>query len=98
MAFSLNPQTGLYTCDKCKEIGANVNWPDYHRCKPIPQIPLSFHTPCQNKTLKLKPKSGSPLEVLVSDAYKYLWNQTEYNRIEFKYNKSYIVVAKLKDE
>lgn len=57
-----------------------------------------FILPKPNKTLRLQPKVAQQLGPLVEYAQEFLWNQQEYNRIEFKYDRTWIVVAKLKDE
>lgn len=57
-----------------------------------------FNVPRRDTTLKLTLKSGIYLTPAVDVAYNWLLTQTEFTRIEFKYNEAYIVVAKLKDK
>lgn len=63
----------------------------------LPKLEEKFIVPKQSKTLKLQPRHEQSLGSLVESAEEHLWSQEEFNRIEFRYNKTYVVVAKLKD-
>ena len=56
-----------------------------------------FIIPKLTKTLKLQPKVAETLGSLIEYAQEYLNYQNEYTRIEFKYDRNYIIVAKLKE-
>ena len=60
------------------------------------QLPLGFSLPGP-KTLKPTVDESKGLAYLVTEARTFLNNQTQYTRIEFKFESNYIVVAKLKD-
>lgn len=65
---------------------------------PENQFKASFIVPNPSKTLKVRIKEGVSLEIAIRDAYRYLESQEEYTRIEFRYYKNYMVVAKLKED
>lgn len=60
-------------------------------------LPLGFRIPGP-KTLKTEvDTSVISLSQAIENARQYLNNQTQYTRIEFKYERNYIVIAKLKE-
>jgi hypothetical protein len=63
----------------------------------LPKLPACFKEP--SKTLKLEAEMSHPFQEVANQAYNYLHSpgQETYNRIEVKYGKTYLVVAKLKD-
>lgn len=60
------------------------------------QLPLGFKVPGP-KTLKPEADSSKPLGSLVENAQAWLNAQDQYTKMEFKYGRNYIVIAKLKD-
>jgi hypothetical protein len=61
------------------------------------RLPEIFKTP-GSSTLKVEtnPKVATIGEA-AAKALDYLWSQEQYTRIEVRYGKTYLVVAKLKD-
>lgn len=50
-----------------------------------------------SKTLKIEPKQGTTLMECVKNAYHYLEQWPFHTKVEFKYGRFYIVIARLKD-
>jgi hypothetical protein len=64
----------------------------------IPTLSKSFYIP-GGKTLKLEIKPETKLAEAVEDARNYLeTNDCPHNKVEFKFGRCYIVVAKLRRE
>jgi hypothetical protein len=62
----------------------------------LPKLPACFKKP--SKTLKLEAHIETNFTEVADQTYGYLHSQATYNRIEVKYGKTYLVVAKLKDK
>ena len=98
-------------CVKCKRMCYTPKVPTQYvvenylcsKCGTMPeQIPLPFPkcvTNAPSRTFKAKVAKGTVIDEAVNQLYDWLNDplQTEYNRVEFKFNKTYIVLAKLKE-
>lgn len=88
--------------EKCPWCQTTVEFLDLNTSMPtvtIPsplQLPLGFKVPGP-KTLKPEADQSKPLGILITDLQQWLNSQDQYTKVEFKYGRNYIVVAKLKD-
>lgn len=89
---------GNYFCNRCNKL-ILAEQLSAHNCQNLPKVSLDdvFNIPKPSKTLKLEPKAAQSLGSLTESAQFFLNSQSEYTKVEFKYDRNYIVIAKLKD-
>ena len=66
---------------------------------PSTELRRSFVLPKETSTMKVKLRDGEVLETATLRAFRYVLDNTDgITRIEFRYGKAYIVVARLKED